>query len=35
MIGGPEEIIAAMVFQIKGEITGTVYFVLSLKKQNI
>lgn len=32
IIGGPEEIIAAMVFKIKGEITGSVYFVLSLEE---
>lgn len=32
MIGGPEEIIAASVFKIKGEITGSVYFVLSLEE---
>lgn len=31
IIGGPEEIIAAIVFKIKGEITGTVYFVLSIE----
>lgn len=32
MIGGPEEIIAALVFQIKGEISGTVYFVLTIEE---
>lgn len=32
IIGGPEEIIAAIVFKIKGEVTGTVYFVLTLKE---
>src|SRR5699024_2880097 len=30
--GGPEEIIAGLVFQIKGEISGSVYFVLAIEE---
>ncbi|MBO1003784.1 chemotaxis protein CheC [Pseudogracilibacillus auburnensis] len=32
IIGGPEKLIVAIFFRIKGEITGTVYFVLTLKE---
>jgi|SRR5690625_323586 len=30
VIGGPEKPIAAILFRIKGEVTGTVYFVLTI-----
>lgn len=32
MIGGPEKVIVAIFFRIKGEITGTVYFVLTIEE---
>ncbi|HLR42405.1 MAG TPA: chemotaxis protein CheC [Pseudogracilibacillus sp.] len=32
MLGGPEKVIVAIFFRIKGEITGTVYFVLTLEE---
>jgi len=32
IIGGPEKIIAAILFGIKGEVTGTVYFVLTIEE---
>ncbi|RLL45337.1 chemotaxis protein CheC [Oceanobacillus piezotolerans] len=32
LIGGPEELIVALFFQIKGEISGNVYFILSTKE---
>ncbi|MFD1850360.1 chemotaxis protein CheC [Oceanobacillus bengalensis] len=32
LIGGPEETIVAMLFQIKGDVLGTVYFILSLEE---
>ncbi|WP_156289085.1 chemotaxis protein CheC [Oceanobacillus salinisoli] len=32
LIGGPEEVIAAMLFQIKGEFPSTVYFILPMEE---
>src|SRR5690625_2508843 len=32
VIGGPERLIAAILFRIEGEVTGTVYFVLPLEE---
>lgn len=32
LIGGPEEVIVAMLFQIHGEAKGTVYFILSIEE---
>lgn len=32
IIGGPEKLIVAIFFRIKGEITGTVYFVLTIEE---
>lgn len=32
IIGGPEKVIVAIFFRIKGEITGTVYFVLTMEE---
>ncbi len=32
VIGGPEKLIVAILFRIKGEITGTVYFVLTIEE---
>src|SRR5690625_496399 len=32
IIGGPEKLIVAILFQIKGEVTGTVSFVLTIKE---
>src|SRR5699024_4964204 len=32
IIGGPEKIIVAILFRIKGEVTGTVYFVLTIEE---
>jgi len=34
-IGGPEKLIAAILFRIKGEITGTVYFVLPIEEAEV
>lgn len=34
LIGGPEAIIVALLFQIKGEAPGTVYFILSIEEAN-
>lgn len=31
-IGGPEEIIVAILFKIEGDVTGTVYFILTIKE---
>ncbi|MEI3604619.1 chemotaxis protein CheC [Pseudogracilibacillus sp. SE30717A] len=32
VIGGPEKLIVAILFRIRGEITGTVYFVLTIEE---
>lgn len=32
IIGGPEKLIVAIFFRIKGEVTGTVYFVLTIEE---
>lgn len=32
MLGGPEELIVAIFFRIKGEIPGTVYFILTIEE---
>lgn len=32
IIGGPEKLIVAILFKIKGEVTGTVYFVLTVEE---
>ena len=34
LIGGPEAIIVALLFQIKGDAPGTVYFILSIEEAN-
>ncbi|RDW17815.1 chemotaxis protein CheC [Oceanobacillus chungangensis] len=32
MIGGPEELVVALLFQINGEVPGTVYFILKVEE---
>lgn len=34
IIGGPERLIVAIFFRIEGEVTGTVYFVLTIEQAN-